>query len=109
MHGELVPITFFIVFAVIVKIVSDNGIKKRLIAQGKLDENVKYLYADRLNAGVPASLKWGMVLTAVGAALLIAPEFDELTLGLMLVMGGVALIVYYFVGSALLKKKNAEA
>jgi len=109
MPGEIIPITFFIVVAVIVKIVSDNGIKRKLIAGGLVNENVQYLYSDRLNAAVPGSLKWGMVLVAVGLALLIAPDMTEFTLALMLIFGGAALIAYYIIGTTLLARKKDEA
>ena len=71
MIGIAVPIVFFIIIAVIIKILSDSKTKRILIEKGMLDENVKYLYADRYDSNVPASLKWGMVLTAIGLAVIV--------------------------------------
>ncbi len=110
--GILVPIVFFIVFAAIIKILSDSKTKRMLIEKGMIDENVKYLYADRYDVNVPASLKWGMVLTAIGLAVIVGRildnylhDTDQITIALMFVFGGLAMIVYYFIA----KKMNEKA
>lgn len=114
MSGELVPIIivpaiFFSVVAMI-KIISDNMVRRKLIEKGLVNADVKYLFATSAN-GAPGSLKWGLVLIAVGGAILIgqlAPYSisEEVTISAMLIMAGLALIVYYFIASRLARKSE---
>lgn len=97
----------------IVKIISDNRIRRMLIERGDINENTKYLYADKFAYAVPTSLKWGMVFVAVGLAFLMSQIFDfwndDLVLFAMLfIFGGAALILYYFIGNRLLEKKSTS-
>jgi len=110
-----VPIVFFIVIAVIIKMLSDNKTKRILIEKGMLDENVKYLYADRYDSNVPSSLKWGMVFTAIGLAVIIGKildnyfqDTDQITIALMFVFGGLAMIVYYFIAKKMSEKAESQ-
>jgi hypothetical protein len=48
-----------------------------------------------------ASLKWGIVLIAIGSAFLIGQTFDpriseSITVGGMFLLGGIGFLVYYF-------------
>ena len=109
MPGEMIPIIFFVVTAYIIKVISDNGTKKRLIEKGMIDENLKYFYADKYDRYVPSALKWGMVLTAIGLAILVGRLLDEyrieeITIGLMLLFGGLALVIYYFIARKMSEK-----
>jgi hypothetical protein len=95
----------------VVKIISDNRIRRLLIEKGDLDENIKYLYSDKFAYAVPTSLKWGMVLVALGLAFLISQflpvRHDEaMTIALLFIFGGAALVAYYFIGSKMLENKN---
>ncbi|MFQ5708751.1 MAG: DUF6249 domain-containing protein [bacterium] len=120
MSGDLVPIiivpVIFFSFVALVKIISDNAVRRKLIEKGLVDENVKHLYVNSLEQQVPASLKWGMVLVAIGAAILIGQMFprsfsDEATVSGMFIMAGLALIAYYFVASNMVRRsrsRNAE-
>ena len=97
----------------IVKISLDYKIKKELIEKGKLDDSVKHLYSDLPGLGVPTSLKWGMVLVALGLGALIglsAPEESqaELTISAMLILSGLALVIYYFIAARMMKKGKDE-
>ena len=111
-HGILVPIVLFGVIAYIVKVAADNRTRRILIEKGEINENLKYLFADRLAYAIPSSLKWGMVLIAVGLAFFVSQVFnlgmdDETALfALMFLFGGVALVVYYFIGSRMLKNQK---
>ncbi len=114
MSGEWVPVIvvpaiFFSVVAMI-KVISDNMVRRKLIEKGLVNADVKYLFASSAN-GAPGSLKWGMVLIAVGTAILIgqlAPYSisEEITISAMLIMAGLALIVYYFIASRFAKKSE---
>lgn len=107
MPGELIPITLFLIVPIIVKIVSDNNIKKRVIDQGLVNADLRYLYIDRLEHHIPAAFKWGLVCIAVGLGILIGQIYksDEITVAAMLMAGGAALIIYHFIA----KKWAAEA
>ena len=78
MSGELTAIiivgTVFIALAYIVRTIAENRIRHKLIDKGMVDDNVKYLYTSKLSYNVPSSLKWGMVLIAVGVFNLFAVE-----------------------------------
>jgi Domain of unknown function (DUF6249) len=107
---EIFPvIAIFAAAGYIVKISLDFKIKKELIEKGKIDDSVKHLYSDLPGLGVPTSLKWGMVLVALGLGALIGlavPEESrsELTISAMLILSGLALVVYYFVAARMIKK-----
>ncbi|MBN1482232.1 hypothetical protein EH223_08240 [candidate division KSB1 bacterium] len=115
MHADFViPVTLFVVIAYIVKVVSDNRMRRLLVEKGEINENLKYLFADRLSHAVPSSLKWGMVLIAVGLAFLFSQVLDlgwhdETALFAMIfIFGGAALVIYYFIASRMLKKAGNQ-
>lgn len=103
----IVPVIFFSIVA-IVRIISDNVVRRHVIEKGLMDENVKHLFARSSSDNVPGSLKWGMVLIAVGAAILVGQFVpyaikEEITISGMFIMGGLALILYYFIASKMMK------
>lgn len=118
MSGELTAIiivgTVFFAMVQIVRIVAENRIRHKLIDKGIVDENVKYLYSSRLSyENVPSSLKWGIVLIAVGSAIWIAELFpysfrEEAIVSGMLILGGLALIVYYFIAGKIIKSDSDQ-
>jgi len=113
MFDNLVPLTFFLMVAYIIKILSDNKIRRLAIEKGLLNENMKYLYYDRFEGKVPASLKWGFVLLGIGLAIFVgqmAPtgNTEEVTIGGMFLFAGLGLIIYYFVAKQIYKKAKEE-
>lgn len=110
MYSDIfVPLIIFGFFAYVIKILSDNRIRNRLIEKGMLDEKVKFLYLDSFQKRNFSSLKWGMVLIALGLALFIGkilPEDyqEEMTFGLMLLFAGIAFLIYYFLSKRMLAK-----
>jgi uncharacterized membrane protein YbaN (DUF454 family) len=109
----LIPITFFIIVAAIVKITSDDKTKRLLIEKGLVNEQLKYLYGSSANGQVPSSLKWGMVLTAIGLAIFVgqlAPYGDrkEITMGGMFLFGGLAFIAHYFIAAKMAQKSGQD-
>ena len=108
-----IPIGLFVVLAFIVKIIVENSTRKKLINKGLVDENLKYLFPDRLKSQPLSSLKWGMVCIAIGIALFVGqmapPDLvEEVTIGAMFVLAGLALVVYYPIASRMLKKSKEE-
>lgn len=108
MPGELIPIVLFIAVVVVIKILSDNRIKRMAIEKGLVNEDLKYLYQNSFESKLPTSLKWGLVFVAIGLAFLIGrlmPGFKEdFTVALMFILGGLALVSFYFIAPRLEKK-----
>lgn len=102
MHGAevLVPISFFLGIALIVKIVTDNRTRQKLIDKGMVDDKVKYLFRRGLDNPL-SSLKWGMVMLGIGVALAVAELFpyisESTVMGLMFLFAGIAFVVYFFI------------
>lgn len=97
----LIPIAFFVIVAVIFKIVTENRTRQKLIDKGMLDERTKYLF---MHPAPPSlnSLKWGMVLIAVGLALALVNLFPiafegPASIGLMMLFAGTAFILYFII------------
>jgi hypothetical protein len=108
---EMIPIIFMIIIAIIIKILSDNRIRRMLIEKGMLSENIQYLFSNPFEKQTPSSLKWGMVLVAIGLAVLIgqfAPMKygEEVTFSMMFILAGLALIIFYVVASRAVKQKQ---
>ena len=107
----IVPVIFGI-FGMVVKWLLDYRLKCKLIDKGMVDERVKLLQDNSLNDYAPASLKWGLVFTFIGATVIfiqMLPGYvsGELILGAMLVSGGVGMLLYYFIASAMRKKAES--
>jgi hypothetical protein len=113
--GILVPIISFIVLGYMVKVVSDNKVRRMVVEKGEISENIKYVFNDSTHFNAPASLKWGLVLLAIGLGLFVGHLLDnlglgseELTFALMFIAGGFAMIVYYFIASKMAKKLDQQ-
>ncbi len=111
-EGLFIPLGFFFLVAYIVRTVSDNKIRQSLIDKGFVKEDVKYLYQNKIGVNAPASLKWGMVLIAIGLAIFIGRNyyyrFEEVMFGLMFLLAGAALVLYYFIAKSIAKKQQAD-
>jgi len=111
---ETMPlIVFFGVVAYVVKIILENGTRRKLIDKGMVDENVKYLYADVPETRILSGLKWGMVAIAIGLAIfvgqMVQPALqEEVTIGCMFIFGGLALVIYYAIAKRMLEKSKGE-
>jgi hypothetical protein len=109
--GVLIVFIIFSAAAFVIKVISDNRIRRRIIESGQVDEKVKYLYfrSDRRPFDPLSSVKWGLVLIGIGLALLLGQLFpyeitEGMTFGLMFLFAGIAFLIYYF----LQKKKTGE-
>jgi hypothetical protein len=106
-------IVFLVVLVVIVKIIVENRTRHKLIDKGLVDENIKYLFPSKPKSQPLSSLKWGMVCMAIGIALFIGqiapPDLvEEVTIGAMFVLAGLALVIYYPIANTMLKKSKEE-
>ena len=102
LHDILIPSVFLFALVAIIKIVSDNKVRRRLIEKELINENLKYLYAQQTNHRLPSSLKWGFVLVGIGLAFilgLIMPGQiqDEVTIASMFILAGLGFLLYYYV------------
>lgn len=115
MLEEFVPVMVVGIFVyaaiTIIQTISNNRLRQRLIDSGKVDEQVKYLFSGvAKGASEPlSSVKWGLVLIAVGLALFIGQTFfaydqEEITLGMMFLFAGIAFMIYY----AIARKHSPE-
>ncbi|MFC1492992.1 DUF6249 domain-containing protein [candidate division KSB1 bacterium] len=107
------PVGFFLIVALIVKWALEHRIKSKLIDKGVDTDTAKMLLQRLPSPGgnYPTSLKWGLVLIAIGAAFLISefsPRYwsDYGTLALVFIFAGAALIVYYFIELVAAKKQQ---
>lgn len=114
---EIVPIFItgivFFSFVAIIKILSDNRLRNRLVDKGIVDENVKYLFQPKQVTQPLASIKWGMILVAIGLALLVIQILphnfeEEGALGLVLVLAGIALFIYYYIANRKQKTEQSQ-
>ncbi len=98
----MIPLVIFGSVVAIVKILSDNKIRRQLIDKGQVDDRARAFLTRDAELARLSSLKWGMVLIALGVGLLVSymnPDMleDGGTFGLMLVLAGVAFLIYYAV------------
>ncbi|GAB4372964.1 MAG: hypothetical protein Kow0042_16580 [Calditrichia bacterium] len=110
----IIPIGLFMIVAYVIKVLSDNRLRHRLVEKGIIDENIKYLYADHMQVQHLSSLKWGLVLVGLGLAFLIGqivvPEIsDEVTVGAMFLFAGLGFLVYYFLAKRILAEEKSKA
>ena len=95
----IITLMSFLFVLAIIKTISDNKVRHRLIEKGLVDENK-----------VPSSLKWGLVLIFLGIAILVAKVFDfqEFTIGFMFLFSGAGLILYYSIVRYLAKEADKK-
>lgn len=108
----IVGIIFFTV-AWVIKSLSDARTRNRLIDKGLVNPQVKHLFNQHEDLRALSSLKWGMVLVAIGAAALISQLFPyytdgEITIGLMFLFAGLAFLIYYPIAEKRMKKLQGD-
>ena len=105
----------FVSISFVIKVISDNRIRTRLIESGKIDEKLQFLY---MNSGKKISsplnsLKWGLVLVALGLALFVGQflpyEMEgEGTIGTMFLFSGISFLIYYNMSKKEQNKEGSE-
>ncbi len=103
MVQELVPLGAFVMVVLMVKIHSDNKLKRYMVEKGVTPDVLQALFAHPVQENAPTSLKWGLVLTGIGlgafVGMLIQENNEVFTLASMLFFGGLALIIFYFLAA----------
>lgn len=98
--GLLVPITAFICIVMAIKIIVETRLRARLAETNASQDLIKsMLVADEQSRRLSA-LKWGLVLTLIGAAfgLISAMKLDSQdpgTWGLLIAAAGVGMLAYH--------------
>jgi uncharacterized membrane protein len=103
----IVGIIFFTCLGII-KVLSDNRLRSKLIEKGHVDESIKALYSRQ---NVLSSLKWGFVLVGLGLALLLSQLLpvdvrEEVIVGSMFLLAGVGLLSFYYLSNRIMKKED---
>lgn len=97
----------------LVKVVSENRLRHKLIDKGLVDDKARLLLESRPLTQFDMSLKWGIVLIGVGLAFLFAFGIqrwipsgvrEEITAGAVFFMAGLGMIIYYFIARRQEKK-----
>jgi hypothetical protein len=97
----------------LVKTVAENRIRAKLIEKGLVDEKIKLLFQPQVLSNSASSLKWGLVMIAVGMAFMFAFAIQswvpagirgEITAGAVFSMAGLAMIIYYAIARRQEKK-----
>jgi len=103
--GSLVPIVFLLTVAFtlvgLAKVISDVRIRRRLIDAEAAPELARVIAgAPKEDPGLYSTLKWGMVLGAVGLGLILIQFLpyrsgEPIVLGVILVFAAAGLLAYY--------------
>ena len=109
----LVFVSFFAFVLGTTKVLSDNWTKRKLIEARVSEDIIRALFRKESDPEMFAALKWGIVLAAIGMALVVSQYlpsgFDEpLAWGLVLLFGGAGLLVYYVVARAVIRSERAD-
>jgi hypothetical protein len=109
-----IPITLFVVIGYMIKVISDNRVRHKIIEKGDLAVDPDKLYGKEDQFKSMSSLKWGLVLTGIGLALFIGQLFpriisEEMTVGGMFIFAGLAFLVYYFIAKKQMVDNNQQA
>ncbi len=108
----IVAIVFFSIVAV-VKIIADATTRRRMLDRAAKDTDASralFTHPELVNL---SSLKWGMVLIGIGLAWVISrwmPYYwhDETVFGLMFLLAGIGMLIYYPIAQKKIKKIEQE-
>jgi hypothetical protein len=117
MSENLLPIFILLVTGYftleLVKVISENRLRHKLIDKGLVDEKIKLLFQSQPLAQSASALKWGLVLIAVGLAFFFAYGIqswfpheirDEIMAGMVFFMAGLGMVIYYAIARSQEKK-----
>ena len=119
MQGEFfIPIFLFGGIAVVLVVYFNNRHKERMamIEKGVSLANLRGTpMREWLKANPLSSLKWGLLAAFVGIGLFIAEWLDRMFImrdsvyfATTLVFGGIALVIFYFIANAKMKKEENQ-
>ncbi|PWK54417.1 DUF6249 domain-containing protein [Pleionea mediterranea] len=96
----IIPMVGFVCLVAIIKVVTDNRVRRRLAETHASDEVVKSMLESEQSSQREGALKWGIVSASTGAGLIIIDILSlsseqVSTYGVIIVAAGVGLLVYY--------------
>lgn len=98
MFDFVTPVAFFMMIVWIIKIISDNKIRRKAIESGNTKESLKYLW-EKSYANKPLqNIKWAIIFGGIGITILVGNLLllsEEVLLGISMIVVGIALVVYY--------------
>lgn len=113
-NDTLVPVALFLSLAFtlvgVTKIISDGRTRRRLLAGGVSPELARVIVAPLPHdPGLYGALKWGLILGAVGLALIVIQFLpfrteEPIVLGVILLFSAAALLGYYFIAQRLSRR-----
>ncbi|MFT3806827.1 DUF6249 domain-containing protein [Arenimonas sp.] len=100
----LIPISLFVCITLAIKFVIDGRVRRRYAETNVSEDLIKaMLVADEQSRRLSA-LKWGIVLTSIGAGFGLVGGFNMNTdnpavFGLLIASAGIGMLIYHFVSN----------
>lgn len=111
MEWEPVLILCVIFFSIvaIVKIVSENRTRQKMIEKGGLDDKSRRILIGQAELSTLSNIKWGMILVGIGVASMVSfwlPDYcsEEGAIGLIFIFAGLGFLIYYPLAQRRLKE-----
>ncbi|MBN1781574.1 hypothetical protein JW948_10640 [bacterium] len=110
MHDVIIVAIVFFSIVSVVKILSDNRIRHKMMEKGQMGNGGKQPGNGTVYQSLSA-LKWGFVLIGLGLALLIGQMVpsgveEEVVIGSMFFLAGAGLLLFYWVAGKLANKAD---
>ncbi|RMF56157.1 MAG: hypothetical protein D6748_14160 [Calditrichaeota bacterium] len=108
----LIPIAFFFSVVWIIKIISDNRIRNKLIEKGQLDDRILHYFQHPRYPQHLTHLKWGIFFIFIGVAFFSLTFLTFLNdagkVGLVAIFAGVAFLIYYVIAKQYVEKEEQQ-
>jgi hypothetical protein len=109
----LIPMVGFVCLVAIIKIVTDNRVRRRLAETHATEDMVRSMFEADERSRHESSLKWGIVSVLVGVAIGLVDLFNlnpesPGTYSLVIIAAGSGLLLYYVTGHILRRKIDRD-
>jgi len=94
----IVPIAFFVLVGWIIKVISDNKIRRKALENGNLNETIKHLWEKSYAHKPLQNIKYAIIFCGIGVISLVAHIFvlhETVVIGLICIVIAIALVAYY--------------
>lgn len=110
--GDVLPFLAFIatllIFVYVIKVISDNRVRRMAIEKGAVAENMQNLFARATSVPGLSAIKWGMLLIAVGIASIIGIIHERSFVPALFFLTGAALLSYYPIEKRLRERESQQ-
>jgi hypothetical protein len=101
---DFIPMVLFVCIVMTIKIVVESRLRKKMVENHVSEDLVKQMLVADEQARRLSALKWGLVLTTVGAAFGLVSAFrldsdNPGTFGLLIGAAGVGMLAYHFIAN----------